>query len=409
MIKNVSNIRKVVVGIAVAAFSLSACTAGGASHPSSGSDKGDKKVATVKAVASTTQICDYISQLASGSKGTGLVFRRTGPDGKTETVGDKAGTPAAELDLTCLLAPNASAHEHDMSAQQAKALAEADLFFVSGVDLEHFLDGAVASTGFKGTMVVTSGVLTAGDIDNLDAQVQKEKALSYRVERGKEKVAVEKWPFPPESGEKEPEFRYDPHVWTAPRNAIVQVKNIGAALESASGLDEKTAAIFKDHVSTYVKQLEDLDQWAKKSFDSVPPADRVLFTSHDAFGYLSKEFGIKFEGAALSDFNSQQDATAQKIQETVDKVKASHAKAIFAENSNNPQSVQKVAQLAGVRAVIGDEALYGDSLGEPGSDGATYIGSILHNVTQLVKAWGGAPAAIPAQLQAWAPRAEQVK
>ena len=32
-------------------------------------------------------------------------------------------------------------------------LSEADLFLVSGVDLEHFLDDAVTSTGFKGTMV----------------------------------------------------------------------------------------------------------------------------------------------------------------------------------------------------------------------------------------------------------------
>src|SRR5690554_7418470 len=33
-------------------------------------------------------------------------------------------------------------------------------------------------------------------------------------------------------------------------------------------------------------------------------------------------------------------------------------------------------------------SLYGDSLGTPGSDGETYIGSILHNVSNLTKAWG---------------------
>ena len=74
---------------------------------------------------------------------------------------------------------------------------------------------------------------------------------------------------------------------------------------------------------------------------------------------------MKFEGAALSDFNAQQDATADKIQQTADKVKSSGAVAIFAENSNNPKSIQKVAEVAGVKAVIGDEALYGDSLGTP--------------------------------------------
>ena len=55
-------------------------------------------------------------------------------------------------------------------------------------------------------------------------------------------------------------------------------------------------------------------------------------------GYFSAEYGVSFKGAALSDFNDQQDATAQKIQDTADEVKASGAVAIFAENSNNPKS-----------------------------------------------------------------------
>ena len=118
---------------------------------------------------------------------------------------------------------------------------------------------------------------------------------------------------------------------------------------------------------------------------------------------------MKFEGAALSDFNAQQDATADKIQQTADKVKSSGAVAIFAENSNNPKSIQKVAEVAGVKAVIGDEALYGDSLGTPGSDGETYIGSILHNVSNLTKAWGGTVTEIPADLAQWTPKASDVK
>ena len=92
-----------------------------------------------------------------------------------------------------------------------------------------------------------------------------------------------------------------------------------------------------------------------------------------------------------------------------DAVRASGAVAIFAENSNNSKSVEKVASLAGVRAIIGDEALYGDSLGEPGSDGQTYIGSILHNVTNLTKAWGGTVTEIPADLAQWTPKASDVK
>ena len=376
--------------LALAVPALAACSSGtGAQNPNA---------TRIKAVASTTQICDYVTQLASD--GQDLAFTRTGADGRTAELGADPATAPVHLSLTCLLAPNASAHEHEMTAAQSRALSEADLFLVSGVDLEHFLDDAVTSTGFKGTMVVTSGVLGAADIDDLAAQQAQEKDLPYTVDRGTAKVDVAPWPFPPDDGGSAPEFRFDPHVWTSPKNAIVQVTNIGAALATAAPAGAQT---IKNHVDAYTARLNDLDQWARDTLTAVPQDRRVLFTSHDAFGYFSAEYGVRFEGAALSDFNAQQDATAQKIQQTADAVRASGAVAIFAENSNNSKSVEKVASLAGVRAVIGDEALYGDSLGQPGSDGQTYIGSILHNVTNLAIAWGSTPAPVPQTLTQWTP------
>ena len=382
--------------LVAAALPLTACGASTTSTDDS----------AIKAVASTTQICDYITQLASDGQDDGLSFDRTGADGTTEHFGADTASAKTHLTLTCLLAPNASAHEHDMTAEQSRALSEADLFFVSGVDLEHFLDDAVTSTGFKGSMVVTSGVAGAADVDDLDAQLAKEKDLPYTVDRGTTKVDVATWPFPPEDGENEPEFRFDPHVWTSPANAIVQVTNIGAALEKAS---PESAELLSTRTQSYIDRLNDLDAWARTSLETVPADKRVLFTSHDAFGYFSAAYGVTFKGAALSDFNAQQDATAQKIDETAKAVTDSGAVAIFAENSNNPESVDKVARTAGVKAIVGDEALYGDSLGDPGSDGETYIGSILHNVTNLTKAWDGTVAEIPESLNEWTPMYTEVK
>ena len=79
-------------------------------------------------------------------------------------------------------------------------------------------------------------------------------------------------------------------------------------------------------------------------------------------------------------------------------MKKSGAKALFAENSNNSKSIEAIAQAAGVKAIVGDDALYGDSLGPEGSPGETYVGSIVHNVSTLVDAWGGTPAELPADL-----------
>ena len=373
---------------AIAAFGalglVGACLA--ACAPRSGASADSLKV-----VATTTQICDYITQIGADASG-GLALDKTDADGTTSHLGAPAENAKKTISLTCLLAPNASAHEHEMTPAQTGALAEADIMAVNGVDLEHFLDEAVAASGFKGTMLVTSGVLTANDIDAPGASAEQEKALPYTINRGQRAVDVAPWPFPPEDGEDAPEFRFDPHVWTSPKNAAIQVANIGAALEEAA---PGAADQIRARTDAYAQRIEALDSWAASSLESVPQSARVLFTSHDAFGYFSKAYGITFIGAALSDFNEQQDATASHIDEAVRTVKESGARALFAENSNNSKSIEAIAKAAGVKAVVGEDALYGDSLGPAGSPGSTYTGSIVHNVTTIVEAWDGTLAPLP--------------
>lgn len=349
------------IGLALAGASLVACSSEG--EPSGSDDQ-------IKVVASTTQICDYVKQM-----------------------------DLSEVDLTCLLAPNASAHELEMTHEQLKATSEAELLLVNGVDLEHFLSNAIESSGFKGNMLVTTGVLTASDVKEQPKQIEDADNGNYKIDRGIEQVDVAPWPFPPEEPGEEPEFTYDPHVWTSPKNAKVQVANIGYALEKVADErgDEAMKKAISEGVKSYQDKLDDLDEWTRESFATVK--DPVLFTSHDAFGYLSKEYGIDFIGAALSDFSDQQDATADHIRKAAETVRKSGATALFAENSNNSKSIEAIAKAAGVKAVVGDDALYGDSLGPAGSAGETYISSIIHNVTTLVEAWDGKLADLPEGLK----------
>ena len=341
-------------------------------------------------VATTTQICDYVTQIAAAS--TDLSLDKTDASGKSSHVGVAPDNAALTMSLTCLLAPNASAHEHEMTPAQTAALADADVMAVSGVDLEHFLDDAVASSGFHGRMVVTSGVLTASDVDNPGAA---DPQTPYTIDRGTERVEVSPWPFPPENAGEAPEFRFDPHVWTSPKRARVQVDNLGAGLAAAA---PDAAASINAATASYLEDLDALDAWATASIETVPEGQRVLFTSHDAFGYFSGDYGIRFIGAALTDFNDQQDATADHIASAVQAVKDSGAVALFAENSNNSKSIEAIARGAGVTPIVGDDALYGDSLGPDGSAGATYVGSIIHNVRAVTDAWGGTAPALPERL-----------
>ena len=185
-------------------------------------------------------------------------------------------------------------------------------------------------------------------------------------------------------------------AWTSPKGARVQVANLGAGLAAAA---PDAASSINAATASYLEEIDALDQWTAEAIKTVPEGQRVLFTSHDAFGYFSRDYGIRFIGAALSDFNEQQDATADHIAKAVEAVKESGAVALFAENSNNSKSIEAIARAAGVTPIVGEDAMYGDSLGPDGSEGATYVGSIIHNVRAVTQAWGGTVPQLPERLK----------
>ena len=78
---------------ALACLALSAPALAACGHSSTSADDSG----TVKAVASTTQICDYITQLATGDASSDLSFDRTGADGKTQHFGADAATAKSRL------------------------------------------------------------------------------------------------------------------------------------------------------------------------------------------------------------------------------------------------------------------------------------------------------------------------
>ncbi|MFC2598791.1 MAG: zinc ABC transporter substrate-binding protein, partial [Actinomyces massiliensis] len=79
--------------LVAAALPLTACGASTTSTDDS----------AIKAVASTTQICDYITQLASDGQDDGLSFDRTGAEVLGGAVGADTAGAKTHLTLTCLL------------------------------------------------------------------------------------------------------------------------------------------------------------------------------------------------------------------------------------------------------------------------------------------------------------------
>jgi ABC-type Zn uptake system ZnuABC Zn-binding protein ZnuA len=174
--------------------------------------------------------------------------------------------------------------------------------------------------------------------------------------------------------------RGDPHIWFAIPNAAQIVVNIRDALMS---VDPQNAAVYRANAARYVPQLDALDKYIFQQIAMLPPARRRLVTTHDAFSYYVRRYGLTLVGAVIPSTSTEAQASAQHLAQLVAQIRAQHVKAIFVEPSVNPKLAQQVGQEAGVRVVTN---LYGDTLGPVGSDGDTYLKMMRHDTDVIVGA-----------------------
>jgi ABC-type Zn uptake system ZnuABC Zn-binding protein ZnuA len=80
--------------------------------------------------------------------------------------------------------------------------------------------------------------------------------------------------------------------------------------------------------------------------------------------------------------------SAKDVADLIGEIKAEHVRAIFTESSLNPSLEEQIASEAGVTVYAN---LYGDTLGPPGSPGATYIGMERWNMRAVVAGFLGTP------------------
>ncbi len=88
----------------------------------------------------------------------------------------------------------------------------------------------------------------------------------------------------------------DPHAWFNVQNVKTYASNIAKAF---SEIDKPNESYYKQNLDTYLKKLDSLDTWIKGEIEKIPKEKRVLITSHDAFRYFGKAYGMKSSGTVL--------------------------------------------------------------------------------------------------------------
>lgn len=183
----------------------------------------------------------------------------------------------------------------------------------------------------------------------------------------------------------------DPHVWMDPGAWAKAVEAVGKRLAE---FDPANAALYRMNAVAYAAKCVDMTVYGKKVLATVPENSRVLISSHDAFNYFGRAFGLKVMG--VQGISTESEAGLQSINALVDFIVKNEVKAVFVESSVSPKNIE--ALVDGVKSrgkdlKIGGE-LFSDAMGAAGTYEGTYLGMLDHNITLVARALGGeAPAA----------------
>ena len=173
---------------------------------------------------------------------------------------------------------------------------------------------------------------------------------------------------------------HDPHFWFDPQRAKVAIDEIVSAL---STLDPDSADRFVANATAYKAELDELDAWIVERVSEIPEDDRILVTTHDAFGYLANRYGFEVAGVILPGGGTEVEPTARELAALVETIEHQGARAVFAEVENSDRLALAVARETDVKFVKG---LSTGSLGAEGSPTATYDSMVRNNVNIIVDA-----------------------
>ena len=257
----------------------------------------------------------------------------------------------ARVEVHTLVGQDADAHVYQPTPADAKTLARAALVIVNGFGFEGWIERLVKSSGYRGQVLIASNGIN-----------------------------VLKRPHPADGKATSPEqdSGVDPHAWQDLTNAMRYVDNIAQAL---SQTDPAGKAFYQANAAAYKKEMAALDAEIRRAFTAIPVARRKIVTSHDAFGYFSRAYGITFISPV--GVNTDGEPSAADVGRIIRQIRREKISAVFMESFSDQRLLERIRLESGAR--IGG-TLYSDSLSKPGGPAATYLQMMQHNARTLAAA-----------------------
>ena len=278
--------------------------------------------------------------------------------------------------VTSLVGPDGDTHVYRPTPADARDVSEAEILVVNGLDFEGWLDRLVEASDFKGTRLVATRGIEAipykeDEHDDHGKREHDDHGKSEHDDHGKRE-------HDDHAGHNHGAF--DPHAWQSLENAVIYVNNITEALAQFS---PENASDFYQNRAAYIAEINKLNKELQAMIDILPKNRRTVVTSHDAFQYLGRDYGLTF--MAPQGLSTDSEASAQNVARLIEQVRVNQIKAVFVENITDPRLIKQIANETG--ATIGG-TLYPGALSGPNGPASNYLMMIRHNVEMLSRALG---------------------
>lgn len=164
----------------------------------------------------------------------------------------------------------------------------------------------------------------------------------------------------------------DPHFWLDP----LRYAALGTALgERLAAVDPAHAADYRTRAAAFAASLTGLDTAFTTGLATC--TTRTLVTSHDAFGYLARRYGLV--ATPIAGISPDQEPSAKQLADVAAAVSAAGVRTIFTESLVDAKFAQTVAKETGAKVAVLDPV---EGITEH-SPGTTYREVMLANLAAL--------------------------
>lgn len=283
-----------------------------------------------------------LSACGNGGKRNGKL-RITATTGMIANMAEQIG--GQHVEVQSLMGPGVDPHLYKPTQGDLSRLADADIVFHNGLHLEGKMTEVLQKMSKTQPVFAVSDTLSESQL--------------LRVPGGA---------FP------------DPHIW---HDASLWKQCMWYMAGKMAGFDPVNAQEYMKNAALLAVSLDSLHEEVKARMAAIPADKRILVTSHDAFEYYGRAYGVKVRG--LQGISTVAEPGIRDVNDLVNFITTHRIRTVFVESSVSPRLMESVTEGCRNKGwnVSSGIILYSDALGQKNTPEGTYEGMLRYNSIEI--------------------------